>query len=72
MHLRAKSSGVISGSYFRVRFGIASCISSVNSRKIEKAKKIEECNIKIPYLNFVLLGAVAFVIQFVGVLIARI
>ena len=49
-----------------------SVFSSVNSRKIEKAKKIEECNIKIPYLNFVLLGAVAFVIQFVGVLIARI
>ena len=37
MHLTAKaakSRGVISGSYFKVRLGTASCISSVNSNKI--------------------------------------
>lgn len=47
-------------------------LDELTKKKEEKAKKIEECNIKIPYLNFVLLGAVAFIIQFIGVLITRI
>ena len=44
----------------------------VISASEENFKKIEECNVKIPLLNFVALGAVAFVIQFVGILIAMI
>lgn len=47
-------------------------INSLNKKMEDKAKKIEECNVKIPLLNFGALGAVAFVIQFVGILIAMI
>lgn len=47
-------------------------VEEITKKKEDKAKKIEACNIKIPYLNFVLLGAVAFVIEFVGVLITLI
>ncbi len=40
--------------------------------KIEKNKKIEECNVKIPYFNFLVLGVVAIVIQVVGIIITLI
>ena len=47
-------------------------IEEMKKKKMEKAKKIEESNVKIPYLNFVLLFIVAFVVHIVGVLIAMI
>lgn len=47
-------------------------INNLNKKMEDKAKKIEECNVKIPLLNFVALGAIAFVIQFVGILITMI
>ena len=47
-------------------------VEELAKKKEDKKKKIESCNVKIPYLNFVLLGAIAFVIEFIGVLIALI
>lgn len=47
-------------------------VEEIKKKKEEKNKKIQECNVKIPYLSFIALWAVAFVIQFIGVLITRI
>lgn len=40
--------------------------------KFEKDKKIQECNVKIPYFNFLVLGVVAVVMQVVGIIITLI
>lgn len=47
-------------------------LKELTKKREEKAKKIEECNIKIPYFNFMILGVISFVIQIVGILIAHI
>ena len=47
-------------------------VEEIKNKKIEKAKKIEACNIKIPYLYFIILGVIAFLIQFIGVVITKI
>lgn len=47
-------------------------VKELTKKREEKAKKIEECNIKIPYLNFAILGVISLVVQVVGILIAHI
>ena len=42
------------------------------NKKLEKAKKAENNNVKIPYLNIIILGVVSFVIQMIGLLISKI
>lgn len=45
-------------------------IQQIEKKQEEKNRKIAESNVKIPYLNFMLLGVIAFVIQFIGILIS--
>ena len=47
-------------------------VEEIEKKQEEKKKEIEKCNIKIPYLNFAILGIVAFVVECVGVLITLI
>lgn len=47
-------------------------LKELTKKKEEKARKIEECNIKIPYFNFMILGVISLVIQVLGILIAHI
>lgn len=47
-------------------------IKELTKKKEDKNKEIQECNVKIPYLNFILLGLISFVIGFIGILIAMI
>ena len=47
-------------------------IEEINKKKEEKAKKIQDSNVKIPYLNFALIFVVCFVVQVVGILISMI
>ncbi len=47
-------------------------LEEITKKKEEKAKQIESYNIKIPYLNMIVLGVVAFIIEFIGVVITKI
>lgn len=47
-------------------------VQELAKKKEEKAKEMEKCNVKIPYMNFILLGLIAFVIGFIGILISMI
>ena len=47
-------------------------IKEMEKKQIEKARKAEENNVKIPYLKLTALGVVGYVIQIIGLLIARI
>ena len=45
-------------------------LEKLKMKREEKARKIQEANIKIPYFNIILLGIIGFLIQVVGTLIA--
>ncbi len=47
-------------------------IEELNKKRAKKAEEIESCNVKIPYLKLCALGLVAYVIQIIGILIAKI
>lgn len=47
-------------------------VEQIEKKKEEKFKKIQDCNVKIPYINFIFLGLIGFIISFVGLLITRI
>ena len=41
-------------------------------KKEKKAKKIEESNVKIPIVSFIILGLIGFIIEMIGALIVLI
>lgn len=47
-------------------------LKELQQKREEKARKIEEANVKIPYFNFILLGLIGFVVEVIGTLIAAI
>lgn len=47
-------------------------LKEIENKKAEKQKEIQKSNVKIPYLNFVILGLVSFVIEFIGIVITKI
>lgn len=47
-------------------------VEEIEMKKEQKRKEVEACNVKIPYINFIFLGLIAFAIQFVGVVITKI
>ena len=47
-------------------------IKELQQKREEKARKIQEANVKIPYFNFLLLGIIGFVVEVIGTLIAAI
>ena len=47
-------------------------LKELQQKRGEKARKIQEANVKIPYFNFLLLGIIGFVVEVIGTLIAAI
>lgn len=47
-------------------------VEKINNKKMEKAKKVEACNVKIPYIKLCVIGAIGYLVQIIGLLIARI
>lgn len=47
-------------------------LKELQQKREEKARKIQEANVKIPYFNFLLLGIIGFVVEVIGTLIAAI
>lgn len=47
-------------------------VDEIVKKKEERAKEIEACNIKIPYLMFIAMGLAAFVLEFIGIVITKI
>lgn len=47
-------------------------LEELKVKREEKARKIQEANVKIPYGSMILLGVIGFLFQFVGTLIAAI
>ena len=45
-------------------------MEELKKKREEKARKIQEANVKIPYFYFLLLGVLAYLVQVVGTLIA--